>query len=47
MVHPERVHFPGAERTSYTAAAVVLATDRVARSRACAATMTGWPLRSA
>jgi hypothetical protein len=27
MVHPERVHFPGAERTSYTAAAVVLATD--------------------
>ena len=27
MVHPERVHFPGGERTTYTAAAVVLATD--------------------
>ncbi|HEX2275471.1 MAG TPA: hypothetical protein VHG90_16535 [Acidimicrobiales bacterium] len=27
MVHPERVHFPGGERTSYSAAAVVLAVD--------------------
>jgi hypothetical protein len=27
MVHPERVHFPGGERTSYSAAAVVLAAD--------------------
>jgi len=27
MVHPERVHFPGGERTTYSAAAVVLATD--------------------
>lgn len=25
MVHPDRVHFPGGERTTYTAAAVVLA----------------------
>jgi hypothetical protein len=31
MVHPERVHFPGGERTTYTAAAVVLATDALAR----------------
>jgi hypothetical protein len=27
MVHPERVHFPGGERTTYSAAAVVLAAD--------------------
>jgi len=27
MVHPERVHFPAAERTTYSAAAVVLAAD--------------------
>ncbi|HEX2192222.1 MAG TPA: class I SAM-dependent methyltransferase [Acidimicrobiales bacterium] len=27
MVHPERVHFPGGERTTYGGAAVVLATD--------------------
>ncbi len=27
MVHPERVHFPADERTSYTAAAVILAAD--------------------
>jgi hypothetical protein len=27
MVHPEQVHFPGGERTSYSAAAVVLAAD--------------------
>jgi hypothetical protein len=27
MVHPERVHYPGGERTTYTAAAVVLADD--------------------
>ncbi|MEN3315625.1 MAG: hypothetical protein V7605_1859 [Acidimicrobiaceae bacterium] len=27
MVHPEGVHFPGGERTSYSAAAVVLAAD--------------------
>jgi len=26
-VHPERVHFPGGERSTYSAAAVVLATD--------------------
>ena len=30
MVHPERAHFPGGERTTYTAAAVVLAADVVA-----------------
>jgi hypothetical protein len=30
MVHPERVHFPGGERTTYTAAAVVLAADALA-----------------
>ena len=29
MVHPDRVHFPGGERTTYTAAAVVLAADAV------------------
>lgn len=27
MVHPERIHFPADERTSYTAAAVILAAD--------------------
>ncbi|MGI9033566.1 MAG: prenyltransferase [Acidimicrobiales bacterium] len=27
MVHPEQAHFPGGERTTYSAAAVVLATD--------------------
>ena len=30
MVYPERAHFPGGERTTYSAAAVVLATDAVA-----------------
>ena len=30
MVHPERVHFPGGERSTYTAAAVVLATSALA-----------------
>jgi hypothetical protein len=30
MVHPERVHFPRGERTTYTAAAIVLATDAFA-----------------
>ncbi len=30
MVHPERVHFPTGERTTYTAAAVVLAADALA-----------------
>jgi len=30
MVHPDRVHFPGGERTTYTAAAVVLAADVLA-----------------
>ena len=30
MVHPERVHFPGGERTTYSAAAVVLAADVLA-----------------
>jgi hypothetical protein len=30
MVHPEQVHFPGGERTTYTAAAVVLAADALA-----------------
>ncbi len=29
-VHPERLHFPGGERTTYTAAAVVLAADTLA-----------------
>ena len=31
MVHPERAHFPADERTSYTAAAVILAADALAR----------------
>jgi hypothetical protein len=30
MVHPERVHFPGGERTTYSAAAAVLAADALA-----------------
>ena len=30
IVYPERVHFPGGERTSYTAASVVLAADALA-----------------
>ena len=30
MVHPDRVHFPWAERTTYSAAAVVLAADALA-----------------
>jgi hypothetical protein len=29
-VHPERLHFPGGERTTYTAAAVILAADTLA-----------------
>ncbi|MGH9189391.1 MAG: prenyltransferase [Acidimicrobiales bacterium] len=29
MVHPERVHFPAGERTTYSAAAVVLAADTI------------------
>ena len=30
MVHPERVHFPGGERTTYGGAAVLLAADALA-----------------
>jgi hypothetical protein len=30
MVHPERAHFPGGERTTYSAAAAVLAADALA-----------------
>jgi len=30
MVHPERVHFPGGERSTYSAAAVVVAADALA-----------------
>ncbi|WP_420639831.1 prenyltransferase [Candidatus Poriferisocius sp.] len=30
MVHPERTHFPAKERTTYTAAAVILAADALA-----------------
>ena len=33
MVHPERAHYPGGERTTYSAAAVVLAADAVAGRR--------------
>ena len=29
LVHPERIHFPEAERTAYTAAAVILAADAI------------------
>ncbi|MGH9091765.1 MAG: prenyltransferase [Acidimicrobiales bacterium] len=32
MVYPERVSFPGSERTTYTAAAVVLAADALSRT---------------
>jgi hypothetical protein len=32
MVHPERVHFPAEERSTYTAAAVVLAHDALTRT---------------
>jgi len=38
MVHPERVHFPGGERTTYTGAAVVLA-DAVLAGTGAAATV--------
>ena len=31
MVHPQRAHFPGNERTTYSAAAVVLASDALTR----------------
>ncbi len=30
MVHPEEIHFPGGERTTYSGAAVVLAADAIA-----------------
>jgi len=34
MVHPDRVHFPGGERTTYSAAAVVLANDALSGTSA-------------
>jgi hypothetical protein len=40
-VHPERVHFPGNERTTYTAAAVVLAADTLAGTGAASAFFRG------
>jgi hypothetical protein len=41
MVHPERVHFPGGERTTYSAAAVVLAADALAGTGPAARLFTG------
>ena len=32
IVYPEQVHFPGDERSTYTAAAVILAADALAQS---------------
>ncbi len=37
MVHPERLHFPGGERTTYSAAAVVLANDALSGTSAASA----------
>jgi hypothetical protein len=34
IVYPQRVHFPGDERSTYTAAAVVLAADALAGASA-------------
>src|SRR5262249_43471700 len=34
IVYPERVHFPDAERTAYTAAAVILAADAISGTSA-------------
>jgi hypothetical protein len=34
IVYPEQVHFPGDERSTYTAAAVILAADALAQSSA-------------
>ncbi|MGH9226209.1 MAG: prenyltransferase [Acidimicrobiales bacterium] len=38
MVHPERAHFPGGERTTYSAAAIVLAADTITGTGPTAAT---------
>ena len=37
IVYPERVHFPDAERTAYTAAAVILAADAISGTSAASA----------
>ena len=41
MVHPEGVHFPGGERTTYSAAAVVLAADALAGAGPASALFAG------
>jgi hypothetical protein len=40
IVHPEQVHFPGDERSTYTAAAVILAADALAGASAGSALFT-------
>ena len=50
IVYPELKHFPGGERSTYTAAAVVLAADALsrddARPRACSSTTASCPSSS-
>ena len=41
IVHPEGMSFPDAERTSYTAAAVVLAADALSRASAASGLFRG------
>jgi hypothetical protein len=40
IVYPEQVHFPGGEKSTYTAAAVILAADALAQSTPAAALFT-------
>jgi len=46
MVHPERAHFPGGERTTYSAAAVVLTADALAGLTPAAGLFTNVPART-
>ena len=40
MVHPDRVHFPGGEQSTYTAAAIVLAADALSGATAASGVLT-------
>nr|MDP9020821.1 prenyltransferase [Actinomycetota bacterium] len=44
LVLPERVHFPGGERSTYSAAAVVLAADALSGTTPAAGLFVGRPL---
>ncbi len=46
-VHPQQVHFPGGERTTYTAAAVILAADALGRTSPAAGLFGGHGLPGA